>query len=51
LHKWFGLIKRFNNGRPVSIEMKERIEKYFDYRWLNDKNVSMRSKEDENLII
>lgn len=38
LSKWLGLIKRFNNGRPIPLEMKDKIERYFDYRWINDKN-------------
>lgn len=33
LSKWLGLIKRFNNGREISIEYKDIIEQFFDYRW------------------
>lgn len=50
LSKWLGLIKRFNNGRPVSIEYKDKIEKYFDYRWINDKNQAVSTEEDQQLI-
>ena len=38
LSKWFGLIKRFNSSRSISIDLKLKIEEYFDYRWINDKN-------------
>lgn len=50
LSKWLGLIKRFNNGRPIPLEMKDRIEKYFDYRWINDKNQAVSTEEDQKLI-
>ena len=38
LSKFFGLIKRFNGSRSISIDLKKEIEAYFDYRWINDKN-------------
>ena len=38
LSKWFGLIKRFNSSRSISLDLKQKIEEYFDYRWINDKN-------------
>lgn len=38
LSQWLGLLERFNTGRPVPLNMKIEIEKYFDYRWMNDKN-------------
>jgi hypothetical protein len=50
LSKWLGLIKRFNNGRPLSIQMKDQIEKYFDYRWVNDKNQAVSNESDQQLI-
>lgn len=46
LSRWFGLIKRFNYGRPVSQELKEKIEQYFTYRWTNDKNIAICTEAD-----
>ena len=46
LSRWFGLIKRFNYGRPVTVDLKEKIEHYFTYRWLNDKNIGISSEAD-----
>lgn len=46
LSRWFGLIKRFNYGRPVSQELKIKIEQYFTYRWKNDKNIAISSEAD-----
>jgi len=46
LARWFGLIKRFNYGRPVTQELKEKIEQYFTYRWKNDKNIAIYLEAD-----
>jgi len=50
LSKWFGLIKRFNSSRSVSIELKQKIEEYFDYRWVNDRNQAVSTEEDLKLF-
>ena len=50
LSKWFGLIKRFNSSRSISIELKLKIEEYFDYRWINDKNQAVSTEEDQKLL-
>jgi len=46
LSKWFGLIKRFNSSRSISLDLKLKIEEYFDYRWINDKNKAVSTEED-----
>lgn len=46
LSKWFGLIKRFNSSRSISNDLKLKIEEYFDYRWINDKNQAVSTDED-----
>ena len=30
--------------------MKDQIEKYFDYRWVNDKNQAVSNESDQQLI-
>lgn len=50
LSKWFGLIKRFNSSRSISIDLKQKIEEYFDYRWINDKNQAVSTEEDQKLL-
>jgi len=50
LSKWFGLIKRFNSSRSISLELKLKIEEYFDYRWINDKNKAVSTDEDQKLL-
>lgn len=50
MSKWFGLIKRFNSSRSISIELKLKIEEYFDYRWINDKNQAVSCETDIKLL-
>ena len=50
LSKWFGLIKRFNSSRSIQIDLKLKIESYFDYRWTNDKNQAVSTEEDIKLL-
>lgn len=50
LSKWFGLIKRFNSSRSISLDLKQKIEEYFDYRWINDKNQAVSNEEDIKLL-
>jgi hypothetical protein len=50
LSKWFGLIKRFNSSRSISNELKVKIEEYFDYRWINDRNQAISTEGDEKLL-
>ena len=43
LTKWFGLLARFNKGRPLSKDMTFKIEEYFDYYWSKDRNYAVKS--------
>ena len=38
LSKFFGLLTKFNAGKPINIELSSRIEQYFEYKWTKDKN-------------
>lgn len=44
LTKWFGLLARFNKGRPLPKDMALRIESYFNYYWAKDRNYAMKSE-------
>lgn len=46
LAKFFGLLKRFNKGRPLPKEMLNSMEEYFDHYWARDLNYAMKSEED-----
>lgn len=38
LTRFFYVLKRFNGGKNINIKFKEKMEKYFEYRWKNHKN-------------
>ena len=40
------MLSRFNKGRPLPLEMTRKIESYFEYYWLHDKNYAMKTQED-----
>jgi len=46
LSKWFGLLARFNKGRPLPKELAVKIENYFDYYWAQDRNYGVKSETD-----
>ena len=46
LSKWFGLLARFNKGRPLPRDLAMKIEGYFDYYWSQDKNYGVKTEED-----
>jgi hypothetical protein len=47
LAKFFGILKAFNRGQFIKQDLKVKIEKYFDYRWLNHKNYFLNTNEKE----
>jgi len=44
------MIKFFNNGEDINIELKEDIERYFDYRWEKNLNWAVETEEDQTLL-
>jgi hypothetical protein len=50
LTSWLGLMARFNKGRPLPKEMTRKIEAYFEYYWLHDKNYAIQSDEDKRFM-
>jgi hypothetical protein len=50
LSRFFGLLKKFNKGQSIQIEMKNRIEEFFDHRWRNDKNQSISTDADRDMV-
>jgi len=50
LSKWFGLLARFNKGRPVSRDLAVKIENYFDYYWAYDKNYGVKGEDDKRFL-
>ena len=46
LSRFFGLLAKFNNYRPIKKEIIEEIESYFEYYWANDKLISIAEESD-----
>ena len=45
LAKFFGILRHYNMEEHMEINMKQRVETYFDYRWDNDKNDVVNNEE------
>jgi hypothetical protein len=50
LSKFFGLLRRFNDNVPIKVQLKEQIEKHFDYKWKKDKNQSVDDDEEVEML-
>ena len=50
LTKFFGLLARFNKGRPLHKDMLRKIEIYFDYYWAKDLNYAVKTQEDQRFL-
>ena len=50
LSKWFGLLSRFNKGRPLPKETTMRIEEYFEYYWSHDRNYAVKTEADKRFL-
>ena len=50
LTKFFSLLARFNQGRPIPKDLMRKIEGYFDYYWRKDLNYAMKSEMDQRFI-
>lgn len=33
LARFFGVLEKFNNNKPLELELRSKIEKHFDYKW------------------
>lgn len=38
LYRFFGVLKKFNDNNEFNVDLKKKIEDYFDYRWETDRN-------------
>ena len=38
LSRFFGVLEKFNWRGPLDVEFKEKVEKFFEYRWDNYKH-------------
>ena len=50
LSKFFGMMARFNNGKKVDTNLKNKIEAYFEYRWKHDKNQAVDEEDEKSML-
>lgn len=51
LNMFFDSIKkRYNQGIDMDLNLKEHIERYFQYRWQHDRNIAIQTTEEINLL-
>jgi hypothetical protein len=50
LNKFFGLLKELNNKEQLNINMKRKIEQYFNHRWDNDRSNLFDMTDSSDLI-
>ena len=46
LHKFFGVLERFNNNKPFDIDLKKKIEQHFNHLWSHNKNAAIQAEKD-----
>jgi hypothetical protein len=46
LTRFFGVLKRYNKGKAINHATKEKIEKFMDFKWNNDRLLAI-DDEDE----
>lgn len=52
LNRFFSMICKFNGGRPINTQLKEKLEKYFEYRWAHDRNFALgiNNEQDREML-
>ena len=50
LTKFFGLLQRFNHGRPLNEKLTTKIHEFFTKRWQNDRSIGFQSEEDQAIF-
>jgi hypothetical protein len=50
LVKFFAILKNFNDGKMVNVELKNDIERFFDYYWNHNKNQAFIEESEYALL-
>ena len=51
LSVFLGTLERFNGEVKIELETVKKIEDYFQYRWIKNKNHAISTAEDYNLLL
>ena len=44
LSKFFLILQKYNNSKPINMKFQNSIQAHFDYRWDNDKSVALHTQ-------
>jgi hypothetical protein len=47
LTRFFGVMKRYNGGKNINHDLKEKMEVFFDYKWNYDKLMALDDDEEK----
>ena len=47
LNLFFATLKYYNKNKDFNLKMKNQIEEYFHFRWINDRNAAISTAEDQ----
>ena len=50
LTRFFGLLQRFNGNKSINLDLREKIEIFFDYKWNNDRNMAIDEDSEKALL-
>ena len=45
-----GLLRRFNDGKLLNIDIRSKIEKFFAFKWANDKLMAIDEKDELKML-
>ena len=47
---FFSMFRKFNGGKPINQSLIDKIEKFFDYRWKNDRRQALTDELDIKVL-
>ena len=50
LSLFFGTLVKFNENKPLPEDFQAKVEKYFEYRWENNKTNAISEKDDYSML-
>ena len=50
LSQFFGLMKKYNKNKEIDIEIRKKIEEYFQFRWVQNRMTAIDDDEEKALL-
>ena len=45
LRRFFGVLQKFNNNEAMDLQLRRKIEAFFEYKWVKDKNLLLETND------